>query len=149
MRTINSFLQATEKVDLSLVVEVSLTETAPDYVDLQRSQLFSGIQSDGNKIQRIGAKYKGYAPMTIREKEKKGQPTDRITLKDKGDFYFEAYADARSEGIIADSADSKSLKLQEDYGTKIFGLADPSKQLYIDKVRPALIDLLTQDLNAK
>lgn len=142
-------MQATEKVDLSFLIENSLIETAPDYVDLQRAQMFSGILSDGKEIQRIGAKYKGYSPRTIREKEKKGQPTDRITLKDTGDFQFEVFADARAEGIIADSADEKSIKLQQDYGPKIFGLADPSKQSYIGKVRPVFIDQIIQDLNKK
>lgn len=149
MRTINSLLQATEKVDLPFLVENSLMETASEYVNLQRQQQFSGILSDGKEIQRLGAKYKGYAPATIRIKEQKGQPTDRITLKDTGDFYFEEFADVRSEGIIADSADEKSAKLQKDYGPKIFGLADPSKQEYIDKVGPELIGQLTNDLNKK
>ena len=149
MRTINSLLQASEKVDLPFLLENTLYETAPAYVDLQREQMFSGIQSDGKEIQRIGAKYKGYSPRTIAIKEKKGQPTDRVTLKDKGDFYFEVFADARAEGIIADSADSKSMKLQEDYGDKVFGLADPSKQAYINKVGPELIRQMTDQLNKK
>lgn len=142
-------LQSAEKLDLLFLMENSMVETAPDYVDLQRAQMLSGILSDGKQIQRIGAKYKGYAPMTIKIKEKKGQPTDRITLKDEGDFQFEVFADARAEGIIADSADGKSMKLQQDYGPKIFGLADPSKQAYVNKVRPVLADMVTKELNTK
>lgn len=149
MRTINSLLQSVEKLDLPFVTENSLIETAPDYIDLQRAQMFEGILSDGKEIERIGAKYKGYSPRTVAIKEKKGQPTDRITLKDTGDFYFEIFAEPRSEGIIADSADGKSVKLQEDYGTKIFGLADPSKQVYIDKVRPELVRQVTDQLNKR
>jgi hypothetical protein len=149
MRTINNLLQASLKVDLPFLMENSMIETAPDYVEFQRSQLFAGIQSDGKDIQRIGAKYKGYAPATIKIKEKKGQPTDRVTLKDTGDFYFDAFADARPEGIVAGSADSKSQKLQGDYGEKIFGLADPSKQAYIDKLRPETAKQMTDQLNKR
>lgn len=149
MRTINSLLRAAQNVDMNFLAENSLIETASEYVNLQREQQFSGILSDGKDIQRLGAKYKGYSPATIRIKQQKGQPTDRITLKDTGDFYFEEFADVRSEGIIADSADEKSTKLQEDYGPKIFGLADPSKQVYIDEVGTELIGQLTNDLNKK
>ena len=149
MRTINNLLQAAVKVDLPFLLENSLIETAPVYVELQREQMFAGIQSDGKEIQRIGAKYKGYATSTIKIKEKKGQPTDRITLKDTGSFYADTFADARAEGIISDSADEKSAKLQEDYGSKIFGLADPSKQAYINKVRPEFIRQTTDQLNKK
>lgn len=149
MRTINNLLQAAVKVDLPFLLENSLIETAPVYVELQREQMFSGIQSDGKEIQRIGAKYKGYATSTIKIKEKKGQPTDRITLKDTGSFYADTFADARAEGIISDSADEKSAKLQEDYGSKIFGLADSSKQAYINNVRPEFIRQTTDQLNKK
>lgn len=149
MRTINNLLQSALRVDLPFLVENSLIDTAPDYVDLQRQQLFAGVQSDGKEIQRIGAKYKGYAPSTIKIKEKKGQPTDRVTLKDTGDFYFETFADARPEGFIVGSADNKSEKLQRDYGEKIFGLADPSKQTYVDKLRPVAVKQLTDQLNKR
>lgn len=149
MRTINSLLQASEKTDLPFLVENSMIETAPIYTDLQREQLFSGIQADGKEIERLGADYKGYAPRTIREKEKKGQPTDRVTLKDTGEFYLDIFADPRAEGIIVDSADSKSQQLQEDYGTKIFGLSDNPKQLYINKLRPEMVKQLTDQLNKK
>jgi len=149
MRTINSLLQACSKVDLPFLVENSLIETATEYTDLQREQMFSGILSDGKEIQRIGAKYKGYSPRTIREKQKKGQPTDRITLKDTGDFYFEIFADPRSDGIVVGSADSKSEKLQEDYGENIFGLSDKPKQEYVNVVRPELIGQLETQLNKR
>ena len=149
MRTINSLLQASEAVELPFLVENSLVETRTQYTDLQKEQLFMGKLSDGEEIQRIGAKYKGYAPRTIREKEKKGQPTDRVTLRDTGEFYFEVFADPRADGIVVGSADSKSEQLQEDYGPKIFGLSDDPKQQYINQVRPELVKQMTDQLNKK
>jgi hypothetical protein len=149
MRTINSMLQSAEKADLPFLLENSMFETAPAYVDLQREQMFAGVLSDGKSIQRIGAKYKGYAPMTIKIKEKKGQPTDRITLKDQGDFYFETFADARPEGFYVSSADSKTDSLEQAYGEKIFGLSESPKQTYINKLRPETVKQLEGQLNRK
>ena len=59
---------------------------------------------------------------TIREKRIKGQPTNRVTLRDKRDFYNEIFVDARDETFVIDSADEKAGKLIMDYGEKIFGL---------------------------
>jgi hypothetical protein len=149
MRTINSLLQSVQKVDLPFLLENSMIETAPDYVEIQREQMFSGIQSDGKEIERIGANYKGYAPRTIQEKRRKGQPTDRITLKDTGDFYFEIFADARAEGYVVGSADSKSDDLQEAYGEKIFGLSDKPKASFISKLQPEAVRQTEKQLNKR
>lgn len=149
MRTINSLFQAVEKADLPYAIENSLSQTAPDYIDLQRQQMFSGVLSDGTEIERIGAKYKGYAPMTIKIKERKGQPTDRITLKDTGSFYADINVDARAEGMAVDSGDSKSEKLQKDYGKKIFGLDDDQRQAYVNKLRPVFVSEIENELNKK
>ena len=146
MRTINNLLQKTLKVDLPFAVETALIETEAEYVELQQGQLYAGKQSDGTDIERIGVAYQGYAPTTIQIKQRKGQPTDRITLKDTGDFYSQIFSDPRSDGIVADSGDEKSQKLQQAYGKKIFGLADPAKQQYIDQVRPVFIQEVANQL---
>lgn len=149
MRTNNNLLQAIRKLDLQHLIENSLVATTPDYIELQREQIFAGIQSDGEEIQRKNAGYKGYAPKTIKIKEAKGQPTDRITLKDTGDFQADVFADVRQDGMIVDSADEKSLKLQKDYGNKIFGLASKSRSAYVEKLKPVVIEQLTDQLNKK
>lgn len=142
-------INSVSKVDLQLLIENSLIQTAPKYVELQRAQMFSGIDSDGKKIRRIGAKYEVYAPKTIAIKERKGQPTDRVTLKDAGDFQSDVFAETREDGIASGSMDSKSNKLQEDYGQKIFGLSDNPKQEYINDLRPVTMELLISELNKK
>lgn len=140
-------LQSAAKLDLPYLIESSLIATEADYVNLQKLQLFVGKLSDGEMIHRLNVPYKGYAFTTIQQKERKGQPTDRITLKDTGDFYSQIFSDPRAEGIIVDSGDSKSAILKEAYGEKIFGLDDDSKQQYVNVVQPVLIDEVQKELN--
>lgn len=137
MRTVENFLQAALKVDVSEEIEQAMFDTTQQYTDLQRSQMFAGIDSDGNKIHRVGKPDDYiYAEATIKAKQKKGQPTDRVTLKDTSSFQSDIFADPRSDGFYIGSADQKSAMLQENYTNKIFGLADNSKQQYADAVKP-------------
>ena len=55
-----------------------------------------GIDSDGKTLG-------DYSPYTIIQKEKKGQPTDRVTLFDEGDLYrsFKTFLDQNHDVIIS------------------------------------------------
>lgn len=65
--------------------------------------------------------YQPYSPVTISIKQKKGQPTNRVTLRDTQAFHnsFFIYADNRAAWFKA--TDKKSQKLYDRYG-EIFGL---------------------------
>ncbi len=99
------------------------------------NQLFKGIRSDGTEIT---PPYTGY---TISIKTEKNQPTDRVTLKDTGDFYdsFVAYVDG-SKDIIITSNPIKvdefgfTTNLIEKYGDKIEGLTEESKVILNSKL---------------
>lgn len=137
MRTVENFLQAALKVNAEEEIEQAMFDTAQQYTDLQRAQMFAGIDNTGAKIHRVGKPDDYiYAEATIKAKQAKGQPTDRVTLKDTSSFYTDIFADPRSDGFYVDSADQKSAMLQENYTNKIFGLADNSKQRYADAVKP-------------
>lgn len=61
-----------------------------DYIT--NKQLFQkGIDGKGKKLE-------GYARTTIRIKKSKGDPTDRTTLRDKGEFYL-LQVDAKDDGF--------------------------------------------------
>ena len=55
--------------------------------------------------------YRPYAPLTIEIKTMKGQPTDRVTLKDTGDFYESFFISADNEGFFIDATDWKRNEL--------------------------------------
>lgn len=81
------------------------------------AQLWSGETAQATPIQPQ------YTPRTKRIKRGKGQPYDRVTLKDTGDFHASiySYVDGRND-IVIDAKDSKKEKLVTKYTAEIFGL---------------------------
>lgn len=85
------------------------------------------------------ASYAPYAPRTIQIKQKKGQPTDRVTLKDTGEFYdsFDVVFD--ESGFYVTSTDEKAKYLAEKYGRTIFRLTDENLTTLLQEyIRPIL-----------
>jgi len=62
---------------------------------------------------------KGYTRTTIRYKISKGQPSDRTTLKDKGDFYASITIDAYFDRFELSSNVSHTKYLIKRYGQEI------------------------------
>ena len=65
--------------------------------------------------------YKPYSPVTISIKKKKGQPTNRVTLRDTEAFHKSFFILADGRAIWFKARDKKAEKLYEKYG-EIFGL---------------------------
>lgn len=84
-------------------------------------QLFEkGITSTGVSI----ADYAPYSQVTVEIKRQKGQPVNRVTLRDEGDFHasFAIKADNEQFEIVANDWKVKDLTLY--YGDEILGLTD-------------------------
>lgn len=97
------------------------------------SQLFDkGIDANGNLLPGP------YAPFTIDIKGLKGQPTDRITLKDSGDFHESFFMSATKFPIVIDATDSKRNELVGEWGEDIFGLTDESQSSLNEDILPDL-----------
>lgn len=79
-----------------------------------------GINGRGEKIMD----YAPYAPKTIQNKKRKGQPTTRVTLRNTGAFHESMYVVFDSEGFYITASDEKTQGLVEKYGEKIFRLTD-------------------------
>lgn len=116
-----------------------LNEVEPDIVETQTERLWKGILSDDGNI------VPEYTFVTTDIKLRKGQPVDRVTLKDTGDFYNEIYARQHGQEVIIDSSDNKSGKLKEKYGEKIFGLTEPNKVQLKEKTTSKLIDYVKEN----
>lgn len=98
-------------------------------------QLFQkGVDSQEKRIEP------GYTPFTVSIKRQKGQPINRVTLKDTGDFHksfaVEYFPD--SFAIVAD--DPKTKKIEKKYGKDVTGLTDENIQEVIEIVRGDLIE---------
>ncbi len=85
----NSFAEIKElfEWDLnSLMDEIIKKANVQDaMIRLNHEQLQGGVDALGQTIVTIGGS--PYRPQTVLIKRKKGQPTNRVTLKDTGEFY--------------------------------------------------------------
>lgn len=111
---------------------------------ITEDQLYDlGIEGRGIEIMS----YQPYSPRTIRKKIRKGQPTDRVTLKDTGEFYSSLHVEFDERGFYVTSTDDKAVYLLERYGRTIFRLSDEnlSKLLY-EHIRPSLAEKLKEYL---
>jgi len=117
-----------------------------EILDLNRyDQLFDkGINSEGVRLDEVGG---GYASFTIDYKQSKGQPTDRITLKDSGDFYnsFKIKVSTDYLEILADTIKPTS-NLLDDWGVDILGLTDQSKEKLSKLMIPLMIEQFKQNI---
>lgn len=125
---------------------------------LPTSQLYEkGEDKFGKKLSgktiAIGGKY---TPFTQKLKNEKGQPTDRITLKDTGAFYmsfqvipyrggFEIIADGFKKG---EEGGAGNTDLFEEFGEGITGLNSENLQILIDLYRETILEKVKQKLRA-
>ena len=85
------------------------------------------------------ASYAPYKPFTIAVKKQKGQPTDRVTLRDTGDFERSFHLEIGRDAFIVTADDWKTDELMEKYG-KIFGLTQKNlAKLCQNYLKPDLI----------
>lgn len=70
------------------------------------------------------ADYEPYSPLTIEIKQSKGQPTNRVTLRDEGDFESSFFLEVGNTQFEIKASDWKTEELIQKYGRQILGLTD-------------------------
>ena len=76
-------------------------------------------------INRLGVEimdYAPYSPVTIEIKEALGQPTNRVTLRDEGDFESSFFLEVGDKQFEIKASDFKTEDLIKKYGRQILGL---------------------------
>ena len=121
------------------VLEDALKEEIERYQDFItdsiRIQLDMGIDGYYDEIRPP------YAPRTIKRKIKKGQPTDRVTLKDTGKFYDSLYLEFDEGGFRILSNDEKAKYLIAKYGSPILRVDNENFNRFLRfYIRPALAE---------
>lgn len=144
MRTLGDLINAAEKVDMNFLISLSLIDSQEEYVRLQREQMLQGLKQDGRPIFNLKTGRDTYSPGYAKYKGK-SKPID---LYDKGPFQegiFIHVDDAQT--FVEDSADSKSGKIQETYGSLIFGLNEESNVKFIPIARQNLFNEVVNELS--
>ncbi len=139
MATIKKVYDRVLAFDSDLAIDQIFRESEDDFVRLNQEQMFAGVKRDGNEIEPP------YANLTVAIKQQKGQPTDRVTLKDTGAFYQGLYANLAGNRIDEGSSDPKAEKLSEKYGEEIYGLGGQYKQEFVnDSLKPKFSEKVFQ-----
>ena len=79
-----------------------------------------GINSQGILLDS----FQPYTARTISIKRAKGQPFDRVTLRDSGDFQASIHVLFYNDGFMIQATDIKTNDLIAKYGEDILGLTD-------------------------
>jgi len=112
--SLERFIALEGKEDEILEEITNQKDTQKFLIKVLQDQLFE-TGADGN-----GESLGKYSFFTIQIKASKGQPTDRITLVDTGDFYESYFVDAFKGGFIIDANGQKDdTNLFEVYGDDI------------------------------
>lgn len=123
-------LDTLETLDISRLCSKVMQDNLREIPPLIEQQLDKGLRSDGSEI------LPAYTQTTIQIKELKGQPTDRVTLHDEGNYYRGLYADMQGDqGFITGSKDVKSDKLDKKYATakgRLTAMNETSKEELAD-----------------
>ena len=118
---------------LSLVKKVADSEDEKAVELNTEEQLFEkGVDSQNKKLKAYSSSYK-------RIRISRGQPVDRTTLKNKGDFYkgFDTKKSNKSFDIF--SKDSKAKFLEKRYGKNIYGLTPENKINFANLIKAPLL----------
>ncbi len=142
MNAIDSMIQRVSRFNEGLTdgtfIAKIVQEFEPEICDMNSEvQLFEqGVNNLGVSIMD----YAPYSPKTIEIKEIKGQPTDRVTLRDEGDFHGSFFLQIYADRFEIRASDSKSEWLQKKYGRQILGLtAENQKELAEEYIYPELL----------
>lgn len=128
------------KQTLPELVRQVIEESEEEIIDLNQLQMYEGINPDGSNIEPE------YTTLTKRIKRIKGQPFDRVTLRDTGSFYGNMKVKVAGDIIGIDSTDSKRNKLVEKYGNP-FGLTEENKTDLAEIIlKPRLQEKIKQTL---
>lgn len=91
--------------------------------------------------------YMPYTPLTIAIKEEKGQPTNRVTLRDEGDFESSFYLEIGDTQFEIKASDFKTEDLIKKYGRQILGLTiENISKLIWQYIYPDLLNKTKQTL---
>ena len=124
-------------------IQESISQNNQVILELQtQEQMYQGIDSKGIDIKPA------YADSTIKIKRRKGQPTDRVTLFDSGEFYKSLEVIAGKNDAIIRTIISYSVFLVNKYAD-ILGLDEENWTVFLEKYTIPTIKKNFDDIIAK
>lgn len=115
------------KSEMNEIARQIIQQNEAFIVGLNRGRLYLGEYTNEQKISPE------YTPFTKSIKQGKGQPSDRVTLRDTGDFYQSIYVKANKDSFYTGATDPKTKELQEKYedaDSILLGLSEQDKDRF-------------------
>jgi len=111
-----------------------------------QDQLFTkGQDKLGRDLDSIGG---GYSPFTIQIKSQKGQPIDRVTLKDTGAFYDSFYVELNDTYFTIVANPMKNGKdINQEWGGYVIGLQPQNIAKVIEDIKIKYIRIVRNAYN--
>ena len=128
-----NFEQSQEKI-----MNDCINDTSELILEKNRDQLMLGKDKKGNEI------LPEYTPFTIEIKKEKGQPTDRVTLKDTGEWHKSLFMKIEGKNIFIDSDHELTDELMEKYdrgGETILGIPQMKKEIINESIMDKFIKI--------
>ena len=145
MKRIAQKIQALQKFDPRQTILDTAENRSQDIVRyVTEMQLY--IEGVRGSDEAFIADYDSYAALTIAIKTAKGQPTDRVTLRDTGAFHESFKVETTNEDFEITADDQKTDELKERYGDGIMALTD--QHLHSIKQKMFLPELRKQFMKA-
>lgn len=144
MTTAAQMMEKLNRVDVLLSAQSAMEDTANDATRVQRDQLWQGLDRFDKRITNSITGSDQYAPKTVQIKISKGQPTDRITLKDTGSYYAGIKMDVQGEKFDIYSLDEKAEMLDVLYTP--LGLGLNARIEWVRSLRPVFVRYIKQYL---
>lgn len=144
---LEKFVETASRIDINELINKAIKLNEKKILKLNtEEQLFkAGIRETGVKITPP------YRPMTIRIKRKKGQPYDRVTLRDTGRWQsniFIVYEKDQISFRAGTVSSSRSTNLTEillnKYGKGVLGLTNLNIDILREIIEPTLLKLISQ-----
>lgn len=107
-------VQRARGIKTGRILQDAVQEVVTEIESKNRERLFAGKRKDNSRTAPR------YAKSTKAYKARKGQPTNRVTLKDAGDFHESIRAEATQRELVVGS----------DHNVNGFGLADWLEERY-------------------
>lgn len=128
------------EANINETVSQALQDNEDWLIDLNAFfQLYEkGVNALGVEI----ASYEPYSMYTVSIKGMLGQPADRVTLKDTGDFHDSFYVIYREDEFEITASDDKREALVNRYGPEIFGLTPENMEVVRNDIIKPYLELM-------
>lgn len=134
MTTAAEMMRRWDSVDIEEIVVESIEDTKADLVEENLSQMYDGLKADQTQITPL------YAPRTVKAKQKKGQPYDRVTGKDTGQMYKRAGAIVDNDVVRIGSDVPYANDFEKKYGSDVWGIGGQYKSNYLETLQPVMVE---------